>query len=457
MAVDRCLRPQQNGANLIVEHERDGPAGGGRPELALSTHTTLARLAVKRPVNHVLRLAVIVGLSYGLVAQTPRELSLEQLYAGHRWFELRDAIAGKTVPSMYAGAVASAFNRTREAERLLRQAVREATTVEAANDAREALLALYMRLGRSADVVRVLDDALAAAPSSTDIRNARQAFESLRRVPNQTARMGRGRSFRCEVAAQGVVLPTIVNGKAVNWLLDTAFSHPAMSESEARMLGISVSGASAAAGDFASGTAQVRTAVADRMAIGDAELRNVPVLVFPDTQPPFNEYAPGKQGAIGLPVALALQAMRWTKDGDCQVGPPAIRTDLFDGNLAFDGETPVIRVQYSGRALDFVLDTGNQGGTQLWQRFAQDFPDVVRAGRQSTRTVHQIGGSTEQPVVVIPELRLRVGTFVGMLQPAHVFSSPIGNDFQHGNLGLDVLSQAAEVNLDFQAMSVTVR
>jgi hypothetical protein len=43
------------------------------------------------------------------------------------------------------------------------------------------------------------------------------------------------------------------------------------------------------------------------------------------------------------------------------------------------------------------------------------------------------------------------------LQPAQVFSKPIGNDFQHGNLGIDVLSQASEVTIDFRAMSLAVR
>jgi hypothetical protein len=58
---------------------------------------------------------------------------------------------------------------------------------------------------------------------------------------------------------------------------------------------------------------------------------------------------------------------------------------------------------------------------------------------------------------VIPEVRLRVGGFDSVLHPANMFSKPVGNDPQHGNLGLDVLSQAAEVTLDFEAMSLTVR
>jgi hypothetical protein len=408
-------------------------------------------------LNQILKVAVIVGLWSGVVAQAPKELSLQQLYERHSWFELRDAIAGRAVPAVYAGAVASAFNRTHDAENLLKRAVHEASSPEAANDAREVLVNLYMRLGRSSDMIRVLDEALAATPSRSDFRNVLQAFESFRRLPNQSARIGQRRPFQCSVSAKGVVLPAVVNGKPVEWLFDSAFSHTAMSESEARMLGISVQGASAAAGDFAGGTAPMRTAVAERVAIGDAELRNVPVLVFPDSQAPWNEQTSGKRGTIGLPVILALQAIRWAKEGTCQLGSNPTRTASADINFAFDGATPLIRVQYSDRPLEFVLDTGNQGGTQLWERFARDFPDVVRAGRKSTKQVHQIGGSSEQQIVAIPELRLRVGAWDGVLRPANVFSPPIGNDLQHGNLGLDVLSQAAEVMIDFQAMLVTVR
>ena len=78
-------------------------------------------------------------------------------------------------------------------------------------------------------------------------------------------------------------------------------------------------------------------------------------------------------------------------------------------------------------------------------------------GRKGTKAVHQIGGSTEQQIVVIPRISLRVGGFDALLQPANVFSKPVGNDFQHGNLGVDVLSQASDVSIDFRAMSVRVR
>jgi hypothetical protein len=408
-------------------------------------------------LHQILKAVAVALLASSVLAQAPKAPSLQQLYEQHRWFELRDAIAGKPAPALYAGAVASAFNHSRDAETLLKRAVREAATPAAANDAREALVNLYMRLGRSSEMVGVLDEALRATPSNAEIRTVRDTFESFRRLPDQTARLGRHRPFPCGVSASGVVLPAVVNGKPVEWLFDSGFSHSAMSESEARMLGIAVNRAIGSAGDFAGGTAPMRTGLVARMTIGDAELRNVPALVFPDSQPPWNEQAPGKRGTIGLPVALALQGIGWTKGGTCRVGPDPIGPARSEANLAFDGGTPVIRAQFNGAPLELVLDTGNQGGTQLWERFTHDFPQVVSAGRKATKSVEQIGGAGERQVVVLPRIVLRIAGFDGVLQPANVFSKPVGNDLQHGNLGVDVLSEAADVSIDFRAMSVRIR
>ncbi|HUP41332.1 MAG TPA: retropepsin-like aspartic protease, partial [Vicinamibacterales bacterium] len=142
--------------------------------------------------------------------------------------------------------------------------MREASSIEAATDAR---------------------DALAAAPTRADLRNVLHAFAPFRGLPNQTARLGRGRPFTCAVGTNGVILPAVVNGKSVEWLFDSAFSHTALSESEARMLGIFAHSAAATAEDFAGGSTSMRTAIAERITIGDSEVRNVPVLVFPDSQP----------------------------------------------------------------------------------------------------------------------------------------------------------------------------
>src|SRR5262249_2702916 len=90
---------------------------------------------------------VVVGL-WSAIAQ-PNDASLRQLYESHRWFELRDVIAGRTAPALYAGAVAAAFNH-RDAVKQLNEALRRASSVDEANDIREALINVHMLNGRPA-------------------------------------------------------------------------------------------------------------------------------------------------------------------------------------------------------------------------------------------------------------------------------------------------------------------
>jgi predicted aspartyl protease len=401
---------------------------------------------------------LVIGLAcVAALAAQPRETATYQsLYVSHRWFELRDAIGSRKTSPLYTGAVAAAFNRDADAERDLRLAIRESPTPLTANNVRELLLGIYLRTGRSAAVAQLLDEAVAAAPSHDDLRNARDAFAPLRKSPDQTARIGRGKPFPCTVKADGVYLPASVNDKPVEWLFDSGFSHAAMTESEAKVLGIGASG-SAKAEDFAGASASMRTGLADRIVIGDAELRHVPVLIFPDSQPPWNEAPDGKKGTMGLPVILALGGIHWTKDGQCSVGPDTSAHAAAPANLAFDQSTPVVRVEMNGKPLDFVLDTGNQGGFQLWRRFGREFPGVAQSGAKKTIPVHQIGGSTTRDVIEIPELKLRIGGFDAQIRPAQLFSRPVGTEFQHGNIGMSVLSQANEVRIDFRAMSLTLK
>ena len=107
--------------------------------------------------------------------------------------------------------------------------------------------------------------------------------------------------------------------------------------------------------------------------------------------------------------------------------------------------------------LDFTLDTGAQGGTQLWQRFAAGFPQLMARGSKGTTEVEQIGGRREEEIVVIPVLRLSEGGFDAVLPRARVFVNREGTGIHYGNLGMDVFSQASQVTFDFRTMSIAFR
>ena len=56
------------------------------------------------------------------------------------------------------------------------------------------------------------------------------------------------------------------------------------------------------------------------------------------------------------------------RHGACRTGSTAVGTSSLPAspNLRYDGLHIVTKVDVGGKTLEFLLDTGNQAGTQLW-------------------------------------------------------------------------------------------
>jgi predicted aspartyl protease len=307
-------------------------------------------------------------------------------------------------------------------------------------------------------VVQQLDLIRKIRPGRADVENVRTIYAAFSQHPDQSVARYRPTLLHADVSKAGVVLPVSIHGKTVHWLLDTDFNLPAMSESEARLLGVTVDEVSAQVEDSAGGATKVRTAFVDELAIGDIHLQNVSFLIVPDSQPPMDGLPPGSRGLVGFPIAFALRSIGWKSDGTFEIGFALRRDANSERNLFFDGISPVTRVKSEGKELDFILDTGNVAGTQLWRRFADDFATLMKQrGTKSKQTVTEVSGSNEREITVLPEIQLRVGGLDTMLRPASVFSKPVGDEFHHGLLGMDVFSQAREVRIDFRSMTFELR
>jgi predicted aspartyl protease len=396
-------------------------------------------------------LCVLLTCCAALVAD---DASLKALYDGHRWLDLREAIAGRDASPLYRGAVASAFNNLVDAERYLNAAIQQATSPDEIEEARGTLVNFYVRLGQHRNVVHQLDKMLKLKPHRSDFKAARSLFGVFSRYPDQTVGLNRHSVVQFR---KNDSLPVAINGKALYWIVDTGANVSMISQSEARMLGLKVERVPSKASDLNGGSTNIGATVAPKLTLGEVEIYNVPLMVLPDSQPPVNELPPGQRGIIGLPIVIAWQRVRWTAGGTFEVGFNSCSNGAGN-NLYFDGLAVVTRVGVEGQQLDFIFDTGNGAGTQLWQSFANDFAGLLKKhGARSKKRVTQIGGSQEREVVVLPELRLRVGGLETILRPANIFSRPVGNEYQHGLLGTDLLSQAAEVSIDFGSMSVRLR
>jgi hypothetical protein len=255
-------------------------------------------------------------------------------------------------------------------------------------------------------------------------------------------------------------LPLTVNGRRVQWLFDTGAGVTLISDAEATRLGLEIRASEGRVSDQNGGNAAARTAIARTVVLGRTQLHDVMFLVMPADQMPWKEWPPGKQGIIGLPVALALDAVRWTRAGTCHSGSRAVAvpTARTSATLRFDDLYVITTVGFDGKSLDFILDTGNQVGTQLWERFGRDFDTLVKAhSRKGTERVRQIGGDNEREITIIPGIGLTVGGKETRLAEGKIFTRPVGNDRFHGLLGMDILSQSTEVTIDFRSMTLTLR
>lgn len=382
-------------------------------------------------------------------------VQMQSLYDQHRWFELRQMTNGRDAPALYKGAVASAFNDAVAAEKYLHEAVNLRPNSDSAENAHSLLEYLYMRSGRYKRAAEQLDEILKLKPEDADAQNVRVLFEAWSKHPDQSTLRVRPTTIRAEINKDGVKLPVLIHGKTVHWLLDTGANFSLMSESEARMLGVGVDETSASVADSSGGRAKMRTAVVNELGIGGVLMRNVAFLILPDSQEPMSDWPLGERGVIGIQIATALQSIRWNRDGVFEVSSGLRPSAKDDGGLCFDGLSPVTRVQFEGKELDFQLDTGDQSGSQLWTRFANDFPTLVKQrGTESKQVIKQVGGANERATIVLPELQLRIGGLNTALRHAQVFSKPVGDDFNHGLIGMDLLSQAREVRMDFVSMTI---
>jgi len=256
-----------------------------------------------------------------------------------------------------------------------------------------------LRTGRYADALILVDELLRVNPDRDDLRNLRAVFG---RGANMTVRRKAG-IFKCEVSPKGVLLPLTVSGTRVDWLADTGANFSMISDAEATRLGLTILDAEGRVADLAGGTTATRVAVVPRMVIGRTVLEGATFMVFPAGEMPWRELPAGKQGILGLPPLVALDALSWTRSGECRTASAA------------------------------------------------------RSRRTSGAEVStQIGGATERPVMVIPEVRLRLGGIETVLPEAHLFARPVGDDHFHGLLGMDLLSQAGAVRIDFSSMNLTL-
>jgi predicted aspartyl protease len=427
-------------------------------------------------------LYMMVWLSYAVLPATPSSTSalkqsgqaatatervpangedavLKSFYEAHQWFKLRDAVRGTRASAFYSGAVAYAFNETRQAENNLSSVIKSAPRSEQASEARTMLINLYMRMGRYRRALAEAEKELAAKPDGAGLKNASALLSGLSQAREQEVSQRRSSKIPYSMKGGNLFIPVDINGKRARYMVDTGANFSLISEAEAKRLGLTllrsgghkIEGSSGAEVDF-------RIAIADQLNVGDFRLRHVAFLVVGDKEQPFVELQPGERGVLGLPVILAFQTLRWGRDGAFEIGFASSTRRTPVARLCFDGLQPVVEGQFRESRVNLFLDTGATR-TRVLPLFAREFSDYVNEfGKKDSEPVTGVGGSVEVDALKLPELKLRVSGFDTVLRPAPVLLKETTSDSRwwHAWVGMDLLNQARVVTLDFNSMTVAL-
>jgi predicted aspartyl protease len=400
-------------------------------------------------------------LSTCLLADT-RESELKALFDSHQWFELRDAVSQPGASALYKCAVACAFGDVSQALKEADSVIKSAPRSEQAYQVHDLLANLYLRTGRYGKGLQQLNQMLEIKPDNASDQAGRKVFQALSGSPEQSVGRRGFSKMHYEVKLGNPFTTVSVNGKPAKYMLDTGMNVSAVSESEAKRVGLvfqpvasDATKAQGSAGLFAS----YRIAVADLITVGNFHIRNVAFLVFPDAQEPWNDLQPGERGALGISVLHAIQTARFSKDGTLEIGFPSKGGSVQQANLCFQGAVPVVAGECGGRRVTLVLDTGAEE-TSLWLMFAKDFASVIdESGKKDRKQIRGVGGALEIEAVTLPEVMLKIGGFETILRPAPVLlqeTLPASKDY-HGLLGWTLLQQADQVTFDFKSMKLTLQ
>ena len=343
-------------------------------------------------------------------------------------------------------AVATAFNDSDTAERLLRDVIRSAPASDAADEAYGMFSQIYLRSGQYRRWLTSYRQWVAAFPDSPRARAQKEDETKLTGRPDQGN--GRTRHAVLRHAPGDFTIPVTVDGKADDYVFDTGAWTSVMTERRAARLRLKIDATRREVSGSSGQSAGFHTAIAKEVDIGGTRFRNVSFAVI-------EGFADVDAGIVGMPILLALGTIRWSPEGAVEIGSPAPTQVGADANLVFDRNRLLLRMRVFGREVLTTLDTGATA-TDLNANFADTFPQAVQGARKGTTDITGVGGTQTFDSLEIPEVLFGIGPAEVLLRPAVITLQRIGGiggECCVGNAGEDLL-KGAGFTIDFSAMTL---
>ena len=398
-------------------------------------------------------------LLFGGLLSAADESPLRTALDEHRWFDLRDAVMSGPAPPLYRFFVAAVFNDQRSALESMSAVTHSGAKADQLAPLHYALYRLYYRLGRYRESAAEERRTWAMASDSRPDEASKADLAALEQLPDMQLVSRRPASVTFTTWDGRIVSPVTINGHSTRVPIDTGATISAVTESQAKNLGLRLIDGQPLFEGFTGKNQQMsHYAVADRLEMGRTVLRNVSFVVLPDDLDAFSGLPPNERGVIGMPVLLAVQTLHWDRAHNLSLGFPAKPFDVRNANLSFEGLDTLAQVEVAGHRLAVHLDTGSSLST-MWPMFVKNYPELLEGSHESKTGLNGATGSADIRSAIMPELRMTVAGFPILFRDAPVLlQSTIQSSVWHyGLLGMDKLAQASEVTLDFKAMRIDLK
>jgi predicted aspartyl protease len=341
---------------------------------------------------------------------------------------------------------------------ILQSVLKSSPASTEADDAYAFLTQTYMRVGRYRDALEVVERALKMKPDSKGFKNVHRLLGALSKYPEQSVATQRYSRLRYKVNDGNLFVPVQLNGHSVSALVDTGANFSLISAEEAKRLGLTIrDGEGATIGDSSGANVDFRLAIAEKFTIGNIELRNAVFFVMRDDQQPFVNLPIGERVIVGMPILLALQTIRFDRNGTFEVDLSLNRRRA--SNMYFEGSEAIFEGEFAKQRIKIFLDTGATR-TRVLLLFANQFQSLVNEhGTKSSDRITGVGSSVEVESMMLPEVKFRVtGTDLILKSAQVVLKDTAANSrWYHVWIGMDLLRQPKAVTIDFKAMTFDMR
>lgn len=418
-------------------------------------------MRIRAIICRILSLLTFAQLS----AVAGQSQNLKELYAGKKYFELRDALQNhpddrSTELLFYRGAVGNKFNNPQLSITHLKNYLRRAKESEDTDlliECYEMLADNYLKTYQYRKAAEVYTSMLAKfghkldAKKKAEFENAVKLWGALRQAPRQTV-VFKGNSV-IKKDEKGHI-PLEINNQSVAFIFDTGANLSVMTSALAKKLALEVIDAEIEVTAIAGNKVKAKLAVARETKFGHATIHDAVFLIFDDKDLYISEADLQINGLIGFPMIAALREITFV--GDSEVFVPATSAKHGQQNMCLDGLTPLIAGTYRGKRLTFAFDTG-ASKSFLYPSFYKEYEDEIKAEYDPhTERVRGAGGYKKIKGYLAKNVVMQFSGHDARFAQIPILAEQTNDKSRHfyGNLGQDLITQFERMTLNFEAMSI---